>query len=121
GNMEASEVMKEKGNAAYKGKQWNKAVNFYTEAIKLNGANATYYCNRAAAFLELCCFQQAEQDCTKAMLIDKKNVKAYLRRGTAREELVRYKEAAADFRHALVLEPQNKTAKVAEKRLRKHI
>jgi hypothetical protein len=36
GNMEASEVMKEKGNAAYKGKQWNKAVNFYTEAIKLN-------------------------------------------------------------------------------------
>jgi Tfp pilus assembly protein PilF len=55
------------------------------------------------------------------MLIDKKNVKAYLRRGTARESLVRYKEAAADFRHALVLEPQNKTAKVAEKRLRKHI
>ncbi|CAN8256794.1 unnamed protein product [Cochlearia groenlandica] len=119
GNMEASEVMKEKGNAAYKGKQWNKAVSFYTEAIKLNGANATYFCNRAAAYLELARFQQAEEDCTEALSIDKKNVKAYLRRGTARESLIRYKEAAADFRHASVLEPQNKTAKAAEKRLRK--
>ncbi|ESQ40873.1 hypothetical protein EUTSA_v10013019mg [Eutrema salsugineum] len=117
--MEVSEVMKEKGNAAYKGRQWNKAVSFYTEAIKLNGANATYFCNRAAAYLELGRFQQAEEDCTEAVSIDKKNVKAYLRRGTARESLIRYKEAAADFRHALVLEPQNKTAKNAEKRLRK--
>lgn len=41
------------GNAAYKEKQWQKAVNFYTEAIKLNGKMATYYSNRAAAFLEL--------------------------------------------------------------------
>lgn len=117
--IEPSEVMKEKGNAAYKGRQWNKAVSCYTEAIKLNGANATYFCNRAAAYLELGRFQQAEEDCTEAILIDKKNVKAYLRRGTARESLIRYKESAADFKHALVLEPQNKTAKIAEKRLRK--
>lgn len=41
------------GNAAFKGKQWNKAVTFYTEAIKLNGTTATYYSNRAAAYLEL--------------------------------------------------------------------
>lgn len=41
------------GNAAFKGRQWNKAVNYYNEAIKINGKNATYYCNRAAAYLEL--------------------------------------------------------------------
>jgi len=41
------------GNAAFKGRQWNKAVNYYTEAIKLNATTATYYCNRAAAYLEL--------------------------------------------------------------------
>ncbi|KAL3651630.1 Outer envelope protein 64, mitochondrial [Castilleja foliolosa] len=119
GNMDESELLKEKGNAAYKGKQWNKAVNYYTEAIKLNETNATYYCNRAAAYLEMGCFQQAEEDCTKAMSLDKKNVKAYLRRGTARESLLFYKEALQDFRHALVLEPQNKVGSVAEKRLRK--
>ncbi|XP_052881385.1 outer envelope protein 64, mitochondrial-like isoform X2 [Gossypium arboreum] len=108
-----------KGNAAFKGKQWNKAVNYYTEAIKLNGTNATYYNNRAAAYLELGCFQQAEEDCNKAISFDKKNVKAYLRRGTARDSLLCYKEALEDFKHALVLEPQNKVANLAEKRLRK--
>lgn len=119
GNMDASELLKEKGNAAFKGKQWNKAISYYTEAIKLNELNATYYCNRAAAYLELGCFQQAEEDCTKAISLDKKNVKAYLRRGTAKESLIFYKEALQDFKHALVLEPQNKVASQAEKRLRK--
>lgn len=121
GNMDTSELLKEKGNAAFKGRQWNKAVNYYSDAIKLTGTNATYYCNRAAAYLELGCFQQAEEDCNQAILLDKKNVKAYLRRGTARESLLQYKEAAQDFRHALVLEPQNKVANAAEKRLRKMI
>ncbi|XVF67217.1 hypothetical protein PTKIN_Ptkin10aG0102300 [Pterospermum kingtungense] len=121
GNMDASELLKEKGNAAFKGRQWNKAVKYYSEAIKLNGTNATYYNNRAAAYLELGCFQQAEEDCCKAISLDKKNVKAYLRRGTARESLLCYKEALEDFKHALVLEPQNKVANVAEKRLRKLI
>ncbi|XP_065870365.1 outer envelope protein 64, mitochondrial [Euphorbia lathyris] len=119
GNMDASELLKEKGNAAFKGKQWNKAAIYYTEAIKLTETNPTYYCNRAAAYLELGCFQQAEEDCTMAISLDKKNVKAYLRRGTARESLLRNKEAVQDFKHALVLEPQNKVANLAEKRLRK--
>lgn len=120
GSIDASELLKEKGNAAFKGKQWNKAVSYYTEAIKLND-NATYYSNRAAAYLELGCFQQAEEDCTKAISLDKKNVKAYMRRGTARESLLFYKEALQDIRHALVLEPQNKFASVSDKRLRKLI
>lgn len=119
GNMDISELLKEKGNAAFKGKQWNKAVNFYSEAINLNKTNATYYCNRAAAYLELGCFQEAEADCNEAIVLDSKNVKAYLRRGTAREMLLYYNEAAQDFKHALVLEPQNKAALVAEKRLKK--
>ncbi|XP_039037954.1 outer envelope protein 64, mitochondrial-like isoform X1 [Hibiscus syriacus] len=119
GNMDASELLKEKGNAAFKGKQWDKAVNYYSEAIKLNETNATYYNNRAAAYLELGCSQQAEEDCNKAILLDKKNVKEYLRRGTARASLLCYKEALQDFKHALVLEPQNKVANLAEKRLRK--
>ncbi|XP_059648058.1 outer envelope protein 64, mitochondrial [Cornus florida] len=121
GDMGASELLKEKGNAAYKGREWNKAVSYYGEAIKLNETNTTYYCNRAAAYLELGCFQEAEKDCDKAISLDKKNVKAYLRRGTARESLLFYKEALQDFKHALVLEPQNKVANSAEKRLRKLI
>ncbi|KAL0788094.1 hypothetical protein Bca101_004340 [Brassica carinata] len=116
---ESAEMAKEKGNQAFKEKQWQKAIGLYSEAIKLSDSNGTYYNNRAAAYLEIGSFLQAEEDCTKAITLDKKNVKAYLRRGTAREMLGVYKEAMDDFRHALVLEPNNKRASQSAERLRK--
>ena len=100
--VKATDISKEKGNVAYKGKQWHKAVNFYSEAIKLNEKNATYYSNHAATCLELGRFQQAEEDCSKTINIDKKDVKVYLRRGTAREIFCYYMEAMEDFRYAFV-------------------
>uniref|UniRef100_A0A0A9D4E8 Amidase domain-containing protein n=1 Tax=Arundo donax TaxID=35708 RepID=A0A0A9D4E8_ARUDO len=118
-DVDASELLKEKGNSAFKRKQWSKAIEFYSEAISLSDTNATYYCNRAAAFLELGRFKQAEADCDRALLLDRKNVKAYLRRGTAREVTLNYQEALQDFGHALALEPQNKAARAAERRLQK--
>lgn len=116
---QSAEIAKEKGNQAFKDKQWQKAIGFYTEAIKLSGANATYYSNRALAYLELGSYLQAEADCNQAINLDKKNVKAYLRRATAREMLGYYKEAIEDFRYALVLEPTNKRASQSVERLRK--
>lgn len=115
----SADIAKEKGNTAFKAKDWQKAIGFYTDAIKLNSNNAAYFNNRAAAYLELGSFIQAEADCTKAIDLDKKNVKAYLRRGTAREMLGYYKEAIEDFRFALVLEPTNKRAAVSADRLTK--
>ncbi|KAG2305092.1 hypothetical protein Bca52824_033743 [Brassica carinata] len=116
---ESAEIAKEKGNQAFKEKQWQKAIGLYSEAIKLNDSNGTYYSNRAAAYLELGSFCQAEDDCTKALTLDKKNIKAYLRRGTAREMLGNFKEAIDDFSYALVLEPNNKRAALSAERLRK--
>jgi len=78
-NEEAAETAKEKGNVAFKEKQWQKAVNFYTEAIKLNGKVATYYSNRAAAFLELTSYRQAEADCTSAIDLDPKVMSFFFR------------------------------------------
>ncbi|CAI9113682.1 OLC1v1014331C1 [Oldenlandia corymbosa var. corymbosa] len=98
-NQEAAEIAKEKGNQAFKEKQFQRAIGFYSEAIKLNSKNATYYSNRAAAYLEFGSFNKAEEDCTRAIDLDRKNVKAYLRRGTAREMLGYYREAVeATFR-----------------------
>ncbi|XP_035546720.1 translocon at the outer membrane of chloroplasts 64-like isoform X1 [Juglans regia] len=116
---QSAEIAKEKGNEAFKDKQWQKAIGFYTEAIKLSGTIATYYSNRALAYLELGSYLQAEADCNQAITLDKKNVKAYLRRATAREMLGYYKEAIEDFRYALVLEPTNKRASQSVERLRK--
>ncbi|KAB1212287.1 Translocon at the outer membrane of chloroplasts 64 [Morella rubra] len=69
---ESAEIAKEKGNQAFKDKQWQKAIGFYTEAIKLSSTNATYYSNRALAYLEMGSYLQAEADCTQAITFDKK-------------------------------------------------
>ncbi|KAG0601274.1 hypothetical protein M758_11G098100 [Ceratodon purpureus] len=119
GNADAAESAKEKGNAAFKQKDFKKAVSHYSDAIRMDANNATYYNNRAMAHLQLCNFPEAESDCTQALNLDKKSVKAYLRRGTAREFLGFYKEADEDFRQALIFEPTNKTASEALSRLKK--
>lgn len=118
-NEASADMAKEKGNQAFKEKQWQRAIGFYTEAIKLNSSNATYFGNRAAAYLEIGSYIQAEADCSQAIDLDKKNVKAYLRRGTAREMLGYYKEAMDDFGYALVLEPNNRRAAQSLDRLKK--
>lgn len=119
GMPDAAEAAKEKGNVAFKNRDFRTAIDCYSNAIRFDCKNATYYNNRAAAYLAMCSFQQAETDCSKAIDLDSKNVKAYLRRGTAREFLGYYREADEDFRQALVLEPTNKTAGDAVKRLKK--
>ncbi|KAG2331468.1 hypothetical protein Bca52824_002648 [Brassica carinata] len=86
-------------------KQWQKAIGLYSEAIKLNDNNGSYYSNRAAAYLELGSFRQAEADYTKALTLDKKNIKAYLRRGTARETLSAPSVGISPPRSALAANP----------------
>jgi Flp pilus assembly protein TadD len=41
------------GNAAFKEKDFKKAVIYYSDAIRMNRNNATYYNNRAMAYLQL--------------------------------------------------------------------
>ncbi|CAE6159186.1 unnamed protein product [Arabidopsis arenosa] len=62
---ESAKIAKEKGNQAFKDKQWQKAIGLYSEAIKLSDNNATYYSNRAAAYLEVGGFLQAKKTVPK--------------------------------------------------------
>lgn len=48
-----AEDMKNKGNEAFKKKNFNEAINLYEEAIKLNPSEPLYYNNKAAAYIEL--------------------------------------------------------------------
>lgn len=63
-------------------------TNFYStslislhRAIELDGRNAVYYCNRAAAHSKLNQHQNAIDDCKKAINIDPLYSKAYGRMG----------------------------------------
>lgn len=54
---------------------------FNSRAIELDGRNAVYYCNRAAAHSKLNQHQAAINDCKKAIVIDPSYSKAYGRMG----------------------------------------
>ena len=43
----AAQELKDKGNEAFKKHDWLPAIDFYTQAIKKDGAQAAYYSNRA--------------------------------------------------------------------------
>ncbi|CAI7834439.1 unnamed protein product, partial [Closterium sp. NIES-53] len=70
--LSQAEIAKEKGNKAYKQKKYQEAVDHYTAAIRHDSKNATYYSNRAMAYLNLHNFEQVEADCTAALSLDKK-------------------------------------------------
>ena len=48
-----AEKMKEKGNQEFKKRNFNEALNYYDEAIKIKSEEPLYYNNKAAAYIEL--------------------------------------------------------------------
>ncbi|MCQ5167948.1 tetratricopeptide repeat protein, partial [Roseburia hominis] len=60
------------GNKAMANKEYELAINKYTEAIKVLPTNAIYYANRAACELELKNYRRCIEDCSKALTINPK-------------------------------------------------
>ncbi|CAK9831096.1 Small glutamine-rich tetratricopeptide repeat-containing protein alpha [Anthophora retusa] len=113
--------LKNEGNALMKADKHYQAFLNYTKAIQLDGRNAVYYCNRAAACSKLGNYEQAIKDCHTAISIDPSYGKAYGRLGLAYSSLEKHKEAKENYQKALELDPDNESYKnnlqVAEKLL----
>lgn len=106
--MEA-EKLKNEGNNLMKAEQFVDALRCYSKAIELDGQNAFYYCNRAAAHSKLNQHDLAIEDCKKAIMIDDKYSKAYGRMGLAHAQLKQHSEAVDCYRKAVALEPDNES------------
>lgn len=90
---------KEEGNAAFKAGDWTDAIEAYTKAIKFGEQHkqlATFYKNRAAAYLKLEKFEQVVRDCDKALELEPNEPKALFRRAQAKEQLGQFEEAYRD-------------------------
>lgn len=72
--------LKVKGNALMGQKQYDDAIQQYTEAIKL-APNPVYYSNRAAAYSALSKNDQAAEDAQRAIDLDPKFAKGFSRLG----------------------------------------
>ena len=77
----AAEKHKQEGNALMSSKQYDKAINAYTEATKLDPSNPVYYSNRAAAHSSKGDHLTAAVDAEKAIELDPKFTKGYSRLG----------------------------------------
>nr|CAX71175.1 putative Stress-induced-phosphoprotein 1 [Schistosoma japonicum] len=95
-----AEAEKEKGNAAYKKKDFETAIAHYDKAIELDPTCITYYTNKAAVYYEKGDFDQCVEICDKAVEIGRENradfkliAKAYARAAHAFEKKEDYANA----------------------------
>ena len=68
---------KEKGNAAYKQKDFDTALQHYERAMELDPANMTYLTNRAAVYLEQKRYQDCIEECERAVELGRENCADY--------------------------------------------
>ncbi|KIL54763.1 hypothetical protein M378DRAFT_113931, partial [Amanita muscaria Koide BX008] len=116
---------KVKGNAAYTAKNFVRAVELYTQAIRVAPkADAVYYCNRAACYINMTPPKPelVISDCDEALKLDPAYVKALNRRALALEGVERYEEALRDFTAATILDKfQNQSTATAVERVLKKL
>ncbi|OQN98856.1 hypothetical protein B0A48_15202 [Cryoendolithus antarcticus] len=81
---EESEKLKGQGNAAMQKKDYNRAIDFYTQALDISPLNTIYLSNRAAAYSASNQHEAAMHDAELAVTADPKYTKAWSRLGLAK-------------------------------------
>lgn len=120
--IEDPNTFKEKGNEAFKSSEWDAAIKFYTQAIKLGEKHKelpVFYKNRAAAYLKTEAFERAYDDCTKSLELQPNDQKALFRRVQALEAMERFEEAYRDGRTIWNNDPSFKAIQPVLERLHK--
>ena len=79
-----ADALKGQGNAAMQQKDYDKAIDFYTQALELQPLNPIYLSNRAAAYSGSMRHQEAKSDAEMAVAADPKFAKAWSRLGLAK-------------------------------------
>merc|ERR1719226_62594 len=80
--------------------EWQKAVDLFTEAIKLNPTSAAMFAKRGNCFIKMKRPNACIRDCTRAIELNPDNAAAYKFRGRANRLLGKFVEAAKDLRTA---------------------
>jgi len=100
---------KGRGNAHFKGGKWEDAIAEYTEAIKLDGTQHSFYSNRSACYASLDKFDEALKDGEKCIELKPDWPKGYSRKGLALFKLGKIKDALETYDEGLKQDSTNKS------------
>ncbi|KAG5188523.1 hypothetical protein JKP88DRAFT_197773 [Tribonema minus] len=103
--MSTAEELKAKGNAAQQAGNFEEAIDFYSQAIALDGSNHIFYSNRSASYLSKGDADSALQDAEKCIEVKPDWPKAYTRKGAALHSLRRYDDAIAAYEAGAAVAP----------------
>lgn len=105
---------KKKGNDALAKKEYEKAIELYTEAIKIDNGSAAYRANRSATFYSLERYEDSAEDAHMAIQLDVKCAIAWSRYGSAALKLGWTKKAIEAYENAIALAGKDATARMRQ-------
>jgi hypothetical protein len=126
-------VRKDKGNAAFKEGNLDKAAKLYEKAVSsisydknfpddvkilAKDIKKTCQLNLAAVYLKTKEYKRVVEQCSKVLEAESGNVKALYRRAQAYNELCDFVEAEIDVKAAILLEPQNNDLVQLQKKIK---
>lgn len=108
----SAEEYKAKGNDAFRQKNFQEAIDYFTKAIEASETpNHVLYSNRSACYASLHKYDDALNDANECVKINPTWAKGYNRVGAAEFGLGKYEEAINAYNKALAIEPTNAMAK----------
>ncbi|POY73325.1 hypothetical protein BMF94_3660 [Rhodotorula taiwanensis] len=110
-DKQGAEAAKSRGNQLMAKKDYQGAIDAYSEAIDKDGSNPVYWSNRAAAYSQISQHDSAVSDAREAINVDPSFSKAYSRLGHALFSVGQYGEAVEAYEKGLELDPTNATMK----------
>jgi len=96
--MEKFDEVRSNAMGTYSEGEWGKAIEMFTDAIKLNPNSAAMFAKRGACFLKLKKPKACIRDCTRAIELNPDNASAYKFRGRSNRLLGNFSLAAKDLR-----------------------
>lgn len=108
--VQSLENLRNAGKMAFKEHDFEKALDVYTKAIKVDQNDPVLYSNRAMSYIKLKRWNQGLQDCNYGLTLNsekKIGVKLLWRQALCLLSLERYEEAQSSLVKALGLDPTN--------------
>lgn len=98
-------TQKELGTKAFQAKDYDKAIEHFTNAIQENESDHTLYSNRSACFYNQNLFGRALEDAEKCIETKSDWSKGYQRKAMALHGMGKYDEAINSYEKGLEIEP----------------